>query len=187
MVDLIPHTLGGHLQTLRADFYTWLPKLWVSLIVFAAFWIVSRFAGVAMRRLTRGHLRISPDVLHLLTSMTQAGILVFGVVTALGTLGINVAALVAGLGLTGFALGFALKDAVSNVLAGILILIYKPFSRGSTIKVGDAEGLVEAIDLRFTRLRGTDRTFLIPNANLMTNNIIIFGEARAELAPSRKL
>ena len=52
-----------------------------------------------------------------------------GLVTALGTLGVDVSALVAGLGLTGFALGFAVKDTISNILAGVLLLVYRPFSK----------------------------------------------------------
>ena len=54
---------------------------------------------------------------------------------SLGTLGINVSALVAGLGLTGFALGFAFRDALSNVLAGVMILLYHPFHRGDCANI----------------------------------------------------
>ena len=48
-------------------------------------------------------------------------VMIFGFVTALGSVGVDVSALVAGLGLTGFALGFALKDTISNLLSGVLI------------------------------------------------------------------
>jgi small conductance mechanosensitive channel len=53
-----------------------------------------------------------------------------GIVIGLGTMGVDVTALVPGLGLTGFALGFALRDAVSTLLAGILIILYQPFQVG---------------------------------------------------------
>ena len=56
--------------------------------------------------------------------MAKLSLIVFGLVTALGTAGVNVSALVAGLGLTGFALGFAFRDVLSNLLAGVLILLY---------------------------------------------------------------
>ena len=53
-----------------------------------------------------------------------------------GTVGVDVSALVAGLGLAGFAIGFALRDAVSNTLAGVLVLMYQPFRVGDDIKTG---------------------------------------------------
>lgn len=59
--------------------------------------------------------------------------MLLGLVTALGTAGVNVSALVTSLGLVGFALGFALKDALSNIISGILLLLYRPFSVGDVI------------------------------------------------------
>jgi small conductance mechanosensitive channel len=94
-------------------------------------------------------------------------------VTALGTLGINVSALVAGLGLTGFALGFAFKDALSNLLAGILILIYRPFMRGERISVTGLEGEVAELNFRYTVLRTPEKRILIPNSTLFTNAVTV--------------
>jgi small-conductance mechanosensitive channel len=88
-------------------------------------------------------------------------------------MGVNVSALVASLGLTGFALGFAFKDAVSNLLAGALILFYRPFCRGSRVAVTGIEGVVTAIDLRYTTLEDGNKKFLIPNANLLSNAITL--------------
>lgn len=91
--------------------------------------------------------------------------------TALGTMGDKVTALVAGLGLAGFALGFALKDAISTLLAGMLIVMYRPFQLGDHIAVAGYEGSVVGIDLRYTTLRTEDRKFLIPNSLLYTNTV----------------
>jgi small-conductance mechanosensitive channel len=99
--------------------------------------------------------------------------LIFGGITALGTMGINVSALVAGLGLTGFALGFALKDILSNLVSGVLILLYRPFKLNQQITVNGMEGLVTEIDLRYTRLEKEGKTYLIPNSILITNTIEI--------------
>jgi len=100
-------------------------------------------------------------------------LLIFAFVTALGTLGINVSAIVAGLGLTGFALGFALKDTVSNLLSGVLILLYQPFKIGSAIKVSGYEGDVVSIDLRYTELNSEGNRILIPNSKLFTDPITV--------------
>ena len=108
---------------------------------------------------------------YLLARTSSISVIILGLVTALGTLGINVTALVAGLGLTGFALGFALKDTISNLLSGILILLYQPFKLGDTIKMSDYKGNVVSIDLRYTELsNGSDR-ILIPNSKLFTDPI----------------
>jgi small-conductance mechanosensitive channel len=104
--------------------------------------------------------------------------MVLGLVTALGTIGINVAALVAGLGLTGFALGFALKDIISNSLAGILLIIYKPIQHGDHISVAAFRGNVVEINLRYTVLQGDNATIFVPNSTLFTNGITV--ETRSE-------
>jgi len=98
---------------------------------------------------------------------------ILGIITALGTLGVNVTALVAGLGLTGFALGFALKDSVSNLLAGVLILAYRPFEMGNHISVAGHQGEVVNIDLRYTTLENEGEKYLIPNSLIFSNAVTI--------------
>jgi len=142
------------------------------LLVFAVFWIVA----VATRRISvrlaeaRG---VEPGFTRFLGRAVRTTILAFGVVTALGMGGIDISALVAGLGLTGFALGFALKDIISNVLAGVLINLYKPFRQGDSIKVSSFQGKVSAIDLRYTVLEDEGRQIFVPNSMLFTNAITV--------------
>jgi len=150
-----------------------LPKLGVAFGVFVVFWIAAKIASQGVTRIGQKS-NLNDDVVRLFSRSVKIILLIFGTITALGTLGMNVSALVAGLGLTGFALGFALKDAVSNVLAGTLILIYQPFKRGDKIAVGKFEGQVSVIDLRYTTIVCEDRRILIPNSNLFTNAITIF-------------
>lgn len=84
------------------------------------------------------------------------------------------AALVAGLGLTGFALGFALKDSIYNLLSGVLILLYKPFKISNIIKVAGYDGDVVSINLRYTELISDGNKILIPNSKLFTDPITVF-------------
>jgi small-conductance mechanosensitive channel len=112
----------------------------------------------------------------LFVRLTRSVILVMGLITALGTIGIDVSALVAGLGLTSFALGFALQDIIKNVLAGILILMYRPFRRGNYIQISGREGVVTDIDLRYTTLQVDTHKILIPNANMFTETITVFNQ-----------
>jgi len=151
-----------------------MPVLGVSLLIFFAFWVVAVICQKIIHRIA-SRSRLDPDIVGLLDRIVKAGIVVFGIVTALGTAHVNISALVASLGLTGFALGFALKDALSNTLAGVLILLYQPFRRGDHIITGGLEGTVEQIDLRYTTLSSSEDKILIPNSTMFTNPIRVVG------------
>ncbi len=149
------------------------PLIVTGLVVVLIFWIAARFVGGLIAR--AGNIRrVNADAVGILASAVRWTLITIGLVTGLGTVGVDISALVAGLGLTGLALGIALKDVVSNVIAGILILIYKPFQRHDKIQVTALEGVVTQIDLRYTTLELPDRRILIPNANLFTNSIIVY-------------
>jgi len=150
-----------------------LPRIGASLAVILGFWFLAVIMGNLVARIGN-RTRLASDVINLLARAGKVGLIIFGLVTALGTVGINVSALVAGLGLTGFALGFALKDALSNMLAGVLILSYRPFRHGEHVEVSGYQGTVANIDFRYTTLQTEDKTILLPNANLFTNTVVVF-------------
>lgn len=145
----------------------------VALAVLVAFFLVSAAVAALIRRVAPRTGADRAALLELGARVASVAIKVLGVVTALGTLGVDVSALVAGLGLTGFALGFALKDSLSNLLAGAMILFYRPFKRGAHITVSGLEGVVKDIDLRYTTLETSERRILLPNSALLTNPIIV--------------
>jgi small-conductance mechanosensitive channel len=155
------------------SFVAHIPQVVTGLILVFVFWIAARIARSVVLRVG-GNRRITADTVLILANSIKWAVISVGVVTGLGTVGVNVSALVAGLGLTGLAVGIALKDVVSNAIAGIMILIYKPFSRNDRIAVTALEGTVVQIDLRFTTLETADRRILIPNSNLLTNSIIVY-------------
>ncbi|ROR34898.1 mechanosensitive ion channel family protein [Inmirania thermothiophila] len=161
------------LDALRAGLGPFAWRAVLAAAVLLAFWVGAQVAASLLRRLAA---RLEPgrdEVVRLLAATAHAGILAVGAVSALGTAGIEVGALVAGLGLTGFALGFALRDALSNLLAGVLILFYRPFRPGDHVQVGAAEGLVRSIDLRYTILETEGRRHLVPNSVLLTQVITV--------------
>lgn len=155
----------------------YMPRVLIALMVFVGFWL----GGVITRRiLARLALKLNSqrqDVLRILGQVSRVVLIIIGLISALGTLGVNVAAMVAGLGLTGFALSFALKDVLSNALAGVMLLFYQPFSRGQTIKVAGFSGIVDGIDLRYTVLDTENGKVLIPNAKLFTESVVILDTA----------
>lgn len=148
------------------------------LIVFG-FWLVGLVIQELARRLGERN-NLDPDLINLMRQTVGTGLVLVGITVALGTVGINVSALVAGLGLTGFALGFAFKDVLSNLLSGVLVLMYRPFRRGDWIIVSGLEGTVVQIDLRYTTLDTIENQILIPNSTLFTNPITV---RKAETAP----
>jgi small-conductance mechanosensitive channel len=148
------------------------PRLALALSLVAGAWIGALVVYAVIGRVAR-RAALDAELIGLVQRTVKAALVVLGVVTGLGTLGVDVSALVAGLGLTGFALGFALKDVLSNVLAGILILFYHPFHYQDRVSVAGFEGRVVDVDLRYTTLDAEDRRILIPNATLFTNAISV--------------
>jgi len=152
----------------------WSPKIAMAVIIFLLFWLLANIVNRALVKVaTKANL--NNHVMNLLTRSIRILLFILGIISALGTLGVNISALIAGFGLTGFAVGFALKDTISNLLSGILLLIYRPFSINDRISVSGKEGIVTAIDLRYTTLVDNELRILIPNSKLFTNSITIIG------------
>ena len=104
------------------------------------------------------------NISNVLSKIVKNIVLVIGFISSLGTLGMNISAIVAGLGLTGFAFGFAFKDMLSNFISGVLIFIYEPFSIGDIIQVEGKEGKVVNINLRYVTIESDNQNILIPNS-----------------------
>lgn len=150
-----------------------LPKLIIALAIFLGFWLLAKIARVLIRRFTRHHDMARQNIFHLIHQLVYVSLLLLGVVTALGTIGVNVAALVTSLGLAGFALGFALKDALSNLISGVMLLLYHPFQVGDEVIVIGHEGRVIANDLRYTTLQLHGQVVFIPNSKLFTESVVL--------------
>lgn len=157
------------------------PRLGAAIGVFILFLIGGKLLMKIIHRMGRSN-RIDDELSNFLGRSAKVGMLLFGAVSALGTLGIDIGALIAGLGLTGFALGFAFKDTISNVLAGIMVIIYKPFDLDDIILVGKFEGRVRSIDLRYTVLEYNDRIVYVPNAKLFIDSIVVDDDGKAAAA-----
>ena len=88
-------------------------------------------------------------------------------VTALGLLGFDVTGFVAGLSALTFVLGFAAKDALGNLAAGVVILVHKPFRIGDDVEVAGIRGVVLDIDVSACALRAAEGEFvMVPNSKI---------------------
>ena len=115
----------------------------------------------------------SKMIFNLLGNFSKGAIWTLGILTALGSIGINISALVASLGLSGFALSFAMKDTLSNIVSGLLIIIYRPFQINDNIEVAGLAGKVIKIDLRYTKLERDNQSLLIPNSMILNKPVVL--------------
>ena len=150
-------------EQLFNDFSALLPKIIFSICIFIAFWLSGMvFKILIMRMMNKKHSHA--NISSVLAGIVKNIMLILGLITALGTLGVNISAIVAGLGLTGFAFGFAFKDMLSNFISGILIFIYEPFKLGDIIEVEGKTGKVVDINLRYVTMESEEQKVLIPNS-----------------------
>ena len=151
-----------------------LPNIIVGLLLFCIFLFLAWAARAAFWRWAHRHDR--DNLGDVLGGLIKWAIILVGVLLALTIVlpTLNPADLLAGLGIGSVAIGFAFKEILQNWLAGLLILLNRPFRIGDQIVVNGHEGTVERIETRSTDIRTYDgRKVLIPNAEVYTNAVIV--------------
>lgn len=127
--------------------------------------------------------RTQTEIDDVIIELTEhfSGVVVYaiGIVLALDVVGLNIMPFVAGASVAGIAIGFAAKDTLSNLIAGVLLIIDRPFELGDRVEVWSAPknsatwGDVVEIGIRATKIRTTDNIMVvIPNNEIMTRDII---------------
>jgi MscS family membrane protein len=118
------------------------------------------------------------QLLPLLKDVLKVIVWSFGILSVLGAVfHVNVAALVAGLGVGGIAIAFAAKESLENLLASFMVMIDKPFTIGDWIKINGVEGNIEKVGFRSTRIRSFDKSVIsIPNRQLIDSSLENFSE-----------
>lgn len=149
-----------------------LPKIATGLIIFFIAWWLGCLTKKAIVYCA-SQSENQTYLYRVIGQIAKIAIMVLGAVIALGTMGVNVSALVASLGLVGFALGFALRDTLSNLISGFIILFYKPFTVGDHIAVSDVEGEVIDINIRYTVVKTDSQQTHVPNATMMNNPVTL--------------
>jgi len=140
--------------------------------------IIGRFIAVKITSLTKKFMeRAKWDVTlaKFLGDLMYIFLLILVIIAALGTLGIETTSFVAVLGAMTLAVGFALKDQLSNFGAGVLILLFRPFEVNHFIEAGGSSGVVEEIGIFSTRLRtGDNKVIHLPNSSIIGGSITNF-------------
>jgi small-conductance mechanosensitive channel len=160
------------LDNLVTDFLTLLPKVLAALVLFVITLYLAGLISRFVRRLMERR-RADPGVVLLVYHVTRWSLIIAGTAASLRQVDFELTAFLAGLGILGFTVGFALQDISQNVIAGLLLLIQKPFELDDLIEVESFRGRVRSIDLRATELHTMDgHNVLIPNASVFTTPII---------------
>ena len=136
--------------------------------------VISRRAGEDPGETAVGN---AMAIIRVLVSVTLFAI---AIIVILDNLGVNVTALIAGLGIGGFAIGLAAQGIFSDLFAALSILFDKPFRRGDTIRYGQSVGTVERIGLKTTRLRSLEgQQLVMSNTKLLDQEISNFAEGNS--------
>jgi small conductance mechanosensitive channel len=154
------------------------PKLLVAIIVMAAGYLVARWtAGGIGRMLQKSELE--PPVRQLLLTITRVIVLILFAIMALQNLGVELLPLIAGLGVAGAGIALAMQGVLSNLVAGLTIILTRPFRVGEYISIVKEDGLVAEINLSSTTLTHPDRSrVVIPNRRIVGEILHNYGRIR---------
>jgi len=149
----------------------WMPRLLSAFMILVLFWALWRMILRALAALLRRG-GIDATLSMLIQSAAKVTVLSIGVVSALGQVGVDITGLLTGVGVLGLTIGFAARDALSNMISGFFILWDRPFTIGDLIEIGGSYGRVDTITLRTTRVVTVDgRMLAIPNTEIVNNTV----------------
>jgi MscS family membrane protein len=142
------------------------------------FWGLLRAGGAVLDHLEEIAHEKQIGIAHfmpLIKKALAALVIVFGVLMGIKSLGVDVGAVLTGLGIGGLAFAFAAQDTIANLFGSFVVVLDHPFKVGDYIRLGSNEGTVEDIGLRSTRLRSSARTqIVLPNKTVAAEPIINF-------------
>ena len=153
------------------------------LILFVALWL-SGFVSRRIRRIAERNPRLDNTLFSFLGNIARWAILALGLTTVLTSLGVQTASIIAAIGAAGLAIGLALQGTLSNLAAGVMIVVFRPFNVGNFVEVAGKMGTVKSITLNFTELASLSNVqIIIPNSEVWGNkieNYSVYPTRRAE-------
>jgi small conductance mechanosensitive channel len=137
------------------------------LILAGTLWAASWLSRLAGRAIQRAHRRSPPDATlqSFVTSLVRYVVVIIGLIAVLQQLGVKATSVIAVLGAASLAIGLALQGALSNVAAGVMLLVLRPYRVGDAVEIDGKTGTVRGLDLFATRLSdGENLMVFVPNA-----------------------
>jgi small-conductance mechanosensitive channel len=151
------------------------------IIVLIGMWLAKRISLGLERALARA--RVESTLSSFLRNVAYAALLVLVFVTALTKIGVPATSVATVLGAAGLAVGLALKDSLSNIASGVMLIILRPMRDGDHVVVGGQEGIVDEIRIFQTSIRAFDqRVITLPNSTITSGPIVNYSTL-----PTRRL
>jgi len=166
-ISFVPFDIS--IEKLNAFWISFMESLLIIFVFYGITFVIMIFTNLFSNRLSKD----KKVVVKLIRKIINSVILLSGLIAAMHNLGIDVRAFILRLGLLGFAVGYAFKDVIANALAGMMIILYRPFVIGDIVSIGGVEGEITNIDMRHTTLRKKTHKFLVPNSKILSENISI--------------
>ena len=136
--------------------------------------IIARMISNAVNRLMISR-KIDATVADFLSALVRYAVVAFTLIAALGRVGVQTASVIAVLGAAGLAVGLALQGSLSNLAAGVLLVMFRPFRAGEYVDLGGVAGTVLNVQIFSTTMRTVDgKIVVIPNGKIIAGNIINF-------------
>ncbi|MCB1677506.1 MAG: mechanosensitive ion channel [Halioglobus sp.] len=152
----------------------WGIKIALALVIFIVGRIVvASVVGIVTRVMEK---RGTDEILvAFLVSILRWVLLLFVIIAALSQLGIDTTSLVALLGAAGLAIGLSLQSSLSNFASGVMLITFRPFTKGDFVEAGGASGVIEKINIFTTTMTTPDnKEIIVPNGAILSNNITNF-------------
>lgn len=139
-------------------------------VLMIGFWVAKLLTRILIKMM--GRHKADPVLVSFISALAHMLLKVFVIVAALGVLDVQTTSLVALLGAAGLAVGLALQGSLSNFAAGVLLIIFKPFTLGDVVTTSGVTGTIREIGILTTSLDTYDnKRTIIPNAKVMSDNI----------------
>ncbi len=175
----------GVIAGLLADWSAFMAELAVTkgpqllfqlVIVVAILFLFSRLSRVVQRLVDKGlkssKFRLSALLREMIVATARNFVVLLGILIALSQLGVSLGPLLAGLGVAGFIIGFALQDTLSNFASGMFILMYRPFDVGDFVEAGGVMGTVSHMSIVNTTFKTIDNQVLVVPNNMIWSSVI---------------
>ena len=149
----------------------WAVKIVLALLIYiVGKWVVKRITNLTRKLLQARD--VDPTLVNFLGNIVSAVLLVAVILAALDTLGLPVTSLLAVVGAAGLAIGLALKDSLGNFAAGVMLVMFRPFSKGDFVEVAGVAGKVDEVRIFSTILTtGDNKQVIIPNGQVAADTI----------------
>ncbi len=158
-------------DTVIAAVALWLPNLVVAVVTIVFFWLLLRGAVRTVDYVMK-RAEVDETAISFVQTLVRYAVVTVALVTVLGQVGVDVTGILTSLGVVGLTVGFAARDALSNIISGLFIFWDRPFVIGDLVEIGGSYGEVSAITMRSTRVVTPDGKMLaIPNSEIVNSTV----------------